>query len=169
MELHFARGSSELDLEYPGDRRILEELVPSLRTRDDVCLVVISGHASVYSELDLDHEPLSRARALAVRDALVERGADPAQLVVRWLGATQPRAHSGGDCAGEECDASAQDFDPDRRVMFELWICPRNPFRGQTASRGSSGSLAPRACASGGQPAPGVSPSAPSMSATPRA
>ncbi len=51
-----------------------------------------------------------------MRDELVRRGVDPELLAVRWVGSAQPMS--------ESCTGAPEGPDLNRRVTFEVWICP---------------------------------------------
>jgi outer membrane protein OmpA-like peptidoglycan-associated protein len=84
--LRFARGEIALDKNW------VEALAASLRAHPEVRVVRIEGHA--FGERRA--EELSERRALAVREALIARGIDPARLSAVGYGATRPIA---GDAA----------------------------------------------------------------------
>ena len=71
-------------------RRLLAEIVPSLRQFPDVP-VEIAGHADAVGSAAANMD-LSRRRAQAVVDFLVERGQDPDRFVVTAYGDTRPIA-----------------------------------------------------------------------------
>ncbi len=71
-------------------RRLLAEIVPALRQFPDVP-VEIAGHADSVGSAAANMD-LSRRRAQAVVDFLVERGEDPDRFVVTAYGDTRPIA-----------------------------------------------------------------------------
>jgi outer membrane protein OmpA-like peptidoglycan-associated protein len=71
-------------------RRLLAEIVPALRQFPDVP-VEIAGHADSVGSAEANMD-LSRRRAQAVVDFLVERGQDPDRFVVTAYGDTRPIA-----------------------------------------------------------------------------
>jgi OOP family OmpA-OmpF porin len=71
-------------------RRLLADIVPPLRQFPDVP-VEIAGHADSVGSAAANMD-LSRRRAQAVVDFLVERGQDPDRFVVTAYGDTRPIA-----------------------------------------------------------------------------
>lgn len=97
--VHFGPGSSALDKD---DRALLDEVARVLQDQAKGYRLKLFGHSS---RLEAGGEKLSKARAVAVRDYLVEAGIPEADIDVIGAGSTQPR---GGDAAG------------DRRTEFKL-------------------------------------------------
>lgn len=92
-------------------RRRLDDLARALHEHEELTLV-ISGHSDEREAADLGaHAELSKRRALAVRDRLVSAGGvDARRIVVRFVGASEPRATS----------TSARGRAENRRVEIEV-------------------------------------------------
>jgi outer membrane protein OmpA-like peptidoglycan-associated protein len=85
--IRFAFGRADLD---PSATALLDRLVPMLRARPDVVLLV-RGHTDSVGSDDVNHV-LSAARAIAVVQYLIGRGVDSGQLQMVGLGADMPVA-----------------------------------------------------------------------------
>ena len=105
-DLNFATGASALsDRRYDSLTTLADWLAEDTARR-----IVLVGHTDVEGALDANID-LSRARAEAVRDALVDTfGADPAQIEAEGIGYLSPRA----------ANTSAEGREANRRVEVVL-------------------------------------------------
>ena len=105
-DLSFATGASALsDRRYDSLTTLADWLAGDTARR-----IVLVGHTDVEGALDANID-LSRARAEAVRDALVDTfGADPAQIEAEGIGYLSPRA----------ANTSAEGREANRRVEVVL-------------------------------------------------
>ena len=86
--VYFDRGSSTLRRESSPS---MDELARLLKEHPEIQVVSVEGHADDRGAPALNTE-LSRQRADAVRNALIERGIDPARLRAKSFGSTKPLA-----------------------------------------------------------------------------
>lgn len=86
--VHFDLGSSTLRSEA---FTLMDELARLLKEHPEVLVVSVEGHADDRGSPALNTE-LSQRRADAVRNALIERGIDPARLRAKGFGSTMPVA-----------------------------------------------------------------------------
>jgi outer membrane protein OmpA-like peptidoglycan-associated protein len=98
----------------PRDAPILDAVAATLHGNPQILRIQVVGHTSPDEP---DAWLLSAERAVAVRDALLSRGIDPARLLVSPAGASAP--------AGDRSDAN-------RRVRFEILdVTPRAVVRSE--------------------------------------
>ncbi|HYC03423.1 MAG TPA: OmpA family protein [Azospirillaceae bacterium] len=99
---------------HPGDQRRLQPLADYLRQNADRG-ILIEGHTD-STGADEYNLTLSRSRAAAVRDYLVNAGVDPGRVEVRGLGEDYPVADNNSDTGRQQ----------NRRIEVTI----RNPQRG---------------------------------------
>jgi outer membrane protein OmpA-like peptidoglycan-associated protein len=99
---------------HPGDQRRLQPLADYLRQNADRG-ILIEGHTD-STGADEYNLTLSRSRAAAVRDYLVNAGVDPGRVEVRGLGEDYPVADNNNDTGRQQ----------NRRIEVTI----RNPPRG---------------------------------------
>ncbi len=105
----FAQGTSVVELDAVTERVIGE--AATILKKCPGSRVTIEGHANRDGDWrGFDNLDLSQRRALRVRDELVRRGIDPAQLDVRGYGSTRPLVPYGAPRAREM----------NRRVQFTV-------------------------------------------------
>ena len=68
---------------------LLDQVMAVLRAHTQITLVVIEGHTDSVSDTAYNHE-LSKRRASAVRDYLIQRGLEASRLEARGYGETRP-------------------------------------------------------------------------------
>lgn len=85
-KIEFATSSAEIE---PTSADLLDRVAEA--ARDCPGVLRVEGHTDSTGSADLN-ETLSRARARAVRSALIERGVDPARLIAQGYGARVPIA-----------------------------------------------------------------------------
>jgi OOP family OmpA-OmpF porin len=85
-QISFATGSDEI---LPNSEPILMEVADALLRNPDLELIEIQGHTDSRGELEVNML-LSRRRAKAVRQWLVEHGVEPARLMAKGYGPTRP-------------------------------------------------------------------------------
>ncbi len=105
--IHFKSGSAEIDM--VRSRRALGAVARVFKRHPEIIKVEVVGHTDDRGSAAENME-LSRHRAQAVVDALVERGVDKGRLVSRGMGATRPVAKN-----TDEKGRAAN-----RRVEFEI-------------------------------------------------
>ncbi|MEO0334038.1 MAG: OmpA family protein, partial [Bacteroidota bacterium] len=101
----FDRGTADM---LPGSSERLDEVVNFLDENPEVAIEV-GGHTDNRGRADLNLE-LSRRRAEAVRDYLIEQGADANQVTAKGYGGTQPIASN----------AIEEERRKNRRVAFTI-------------------------------------------------
>ncbi|MEM6840625.1 MAG: OmpA family protein [Bacteroidota bacterium] len=101
----FDRGTADM---LPGSSERLDEVVNFLSENPEVAIEV-GGHTDNRGRADLNLE-LSRQRAEAVRDYLIEQGADTKQVTAKGYGGTQPIASN----------AIEEERRKNRRVAFTI-------------------------------------------------
>lgn len=85
----FAQGTSVVNLDATTERVIGEAF--AILKQCPASRITIEGHANLDGEQrGFDNRDLSARRALRVRDELVQRGIDPAQLAVMGFGSQRP-------------------------------------------------------------------------------
>jgi outer membrane protein OmpA-like peptidoglycan-associated protein len=84
----FAQGTTVVNLDATTERVIGEAFAILKQCPDS--RITIEGHANQDGDGRFDNLDLSRRRALRVRDELVQRGIDPAQLAVTGFGSQRP-------------------------------------------------------------------------------
>lgn len=102
--IYFDTGKSTL---REASTPILDEVAAALRAHPEIVRVEVGGHTDPIGGVPFNME-LSRRRARAVVDALVQRGVAPERLVPRGYGPTRPR-HDNGTADGRAAN---------RRVEF---------------------------------------------------
>ena len=113
VRIGFPTGGTEMDAQ---NRRILEEVVRTAQTRDDILRVRVEGHTDSCGR-ERDNQVLSEQRALTVANELVTMGVPRDMLETQGLGSTVPVADE--DC-GSNQRISAQ---TNRRVEFTILTC----------------------------------------------
>ena len=86
--IHFETGSATLSADA---RALLEKLSTAIKAAPQGTRIEIEGHTDSTGD-PASHQPLSQARAEAVRTALIEDGVSPEMLVAKGYGASQPVA-----------------------------------------------------------------------------
>ncbi len=105
-----------------SEAAVLDAVIQRLHA-DAALNLQISGHADA-SEIDANNTGtvgLSHARADAVRSQLIARGIDGRRLVIRAVGATEPR----------DTNATSSGRTANRRVEFEPATITVRPFKGR--------------------------------------
>lgn len=114
-KVYFARRSASVAADSVP---IIEAVAAALTHNPQLTLVEVAGHAT---RDERGAQALSEARAVAVRDALVAAGVDPARLVTRAHGSAQPVVPGRSRPANEQ----------NRRVEFVIL----EPAQGNDAER----------------------------------
>jgi outer membrane protein OmpA-like peptidoglycan-associated protein len=86
--INFATGSAEITDEFA---RVLDGASKLINEHPEIQLLEIQGHTD-NTGTDAINNPLSQARADAVRNYLISRGVDPERLVAKGYGSTRPVA-----------------------------------------------------------------------------
>lgn len=86
--INFATGSAEITDEFA---RVLDGAANLINEHPEIQLLEIQGHTDNTGN-DAINNPLSQARADAVRNYLISRGVDPSRLVAKGYGSTKPVA-----------------------------------------------------------------------------
>jgi outer membrane protein OmpA-like peptidoglycan-associated protein len=148
----FPTGGTIIDAQ---NRLVLQEVVRSAQSRDDIRRVRVEGHTDSCGA-DINNMQLSMDRAVSVANELVTMGVPREMLETVGFSDTQPMAE-------ERCDGRPLSTSANRRVEFTMLVCQG----GSTASssvtvRGSAPSVTVRA------PAPSVTVRAPAPSVSVR-
>ena len=91
--VNFATGSAEITDEFA---RVLDGAAQLINEHPEIQLLEIQGHTD-NTGTDAINNPLSQARADAVRNYLIARGVDPNRLVAKGYGSTKPVASNTTD------------------------------------------------------------------------
>lgn len=113
--INFPSGGSIIDAQ---NRAVLQELVISAQTRQDIVAVRVEGHTD-HCGNEVNNMALSQQRAQAVATELVQMGVPSQRVQMIGYGSTQPRAN-------EACDrrsAESLSRNMNRRVEFTLLVC----------------------------------------------
>lgn len=86
--VNFATGSAEITDEFA---RVLDGAAQLIGEHPEIQLLEVQGHTD-NTGTDAINDPLSQARADAVRNYLVSRGVDPSRLVAKGFGSNKPVA-----------------------------------------------------------------------------
>lgn len=86
--IHFETGSAALSSDA---RALLEKAATAIKAAPAGTRIEVGGHTDSTGDPST-HEPLSQARAEAVRAVLIEDGVAPEMLVAKGYGASQPIA-----------------------------------------------------------------------------
>jgi OmpA-OmpF porin, OOP family len=108
LELHAVLFDFDKDLITENTEKELKRVVKTMM-RNTLCFLEIEGHTDIIGgeEYNID---LSRRRAEAVIDYLVDQGVDPRRLQIAWVGSVKPVADNESD------EGRAQN----RRVEFKI-------------------------------------------------
>ena len=113
MSIHFPTSGSTIDEQ---NRQILQELVRSAQSRQDLRAVRVEGHTDTCGN-ELNNMALSQQRAQSVAGELVTMGVPANSVQTIGYGSTQPRAT-------ENCNnAQTLSEQDNRRVEFSLLVC----------------------------------------------
>ncbi|MBZ0115504.1 MAG: OmpA family protein [Sandaracinaceae bacterium] len=113
MSIHFPTGGAVIDEQ---NRQILQELVRSAQSRQDLRAVRVEGHTDTCGN-ELNNMALSQQRATSVASEIAAMGVPATQITTVGYGSTQPRAT---ESCGNNQVLSEQD---NRRVEFSLLVC----------------------------------------------
>ena len=86
--VNFATGSADITDEFA---RVLDGAAQVINEHPEIQLLEIQGHTD-NTGTDAINNPLSQARADAVRNYLISKGVDPSRLVAKGYGSTKPVA-----------------------------------------------------------------------------
>jgi outer membrane protein OmpA-like peptidoglycan-associated protein len=86
--INFATGSAEITDEFA---RVLDGTAKLINEHPEIQLLEIQGHTD-NTGTDAINNPLSQARADAVRNYMISRGVDPSRLVAKGYGSSKPVA-----------------------------------------------------------------------------
>ncbi|MGF1468709.1 MAG: OmpA family protein [Sandaracinaceae bacterium] len=112
----FPTGGAALDAQ---SRVILEQVVRTAQTRDDILQVRVEGHTDTCGN-EQNNMDLSNQRAEAVEAALVEMGVPAEQIQTVGYGSTQPRAN---EACGRGRQSQQLSQATNRRVEFSILTC----------------------------------------------
>lgn len=104
LKLHFLRGSAELTPD--GEANIAKFAVALNDTKFTGRAFLIVGHTDATGTEERN-QGLSEARAVAVKDALVRKGVDPARLETKGLGTREPAARDPNAAANRRVEVRA--------------------------------------------------------------
>lgn len=113
--INFPSGGAIIDAQ---NRAILQELVISAQSRQDIVAVRVEGHTD-HCGNEVNNMVLSQQRAQAVATELVQMGVPSQRVQMLGYGSTRPRAN-------EECNrrtAESLSRNMNRRVEFTLLVC----------------------------------------------
>jgi OOP family OmpA-OmpF porin len=111
--LNFPTGGTVLDA---TNEAILDEMVRSGLTRNDIVRVRVEGHADTCGN-EINNMALSQGRAASIANELMQMGVPADRIETIGYGSTQPRAEPG-------CSADMQlSMQTNRRVEFSLLVC----------------------------------------------
>ena len=105
-QVHFPTNSAAISA---GSFRILDEVASTLLVHPEIRAIEIQGHTDDVGGADYNLE-LSQRRADAVRRYLIDHGIDPARLVAKGFGASEPLAEN----------TSEKGRSKNRRVQFVI-------------------------------------------------
>jgi outer membrane protein OmpA-like peptidoglycan-associated protein len=91
--VNFATGSAEITDEFA---RVLDGAAQLITEHPEIQLLEIQGHTDNTGS-DAINNPLSQARADAVRNYLISRGVEPSRLVAKGYGSSKPVASNSTD------------------------------------------------------------------------
>ncbi|MCL4304834.1 OmpA family protein [bacterium] len=91
--INFATGSAEITDEFA---RVLDGAAKLINEHPEIQLLEVQGHTDNTGS-DAINNPLSQARADAVRNYLISRGVDPSRLVAKGYGSTKPVASNASE------------------------------------------------------------------------
>ncbi len=91
--VNFATGSAEITDEFA---RVLDGAAQLINEHPEIQLLEIQGHTDNTGS-DAINNPLSQARADAVRNYLISRGVEPSRLVAKGYGSSKPVASNSTD------------------------------------------------------------------------
>lgn len=117
--IDFPTGGTEISAQ---NRRILEEIVHTAGSRDDIRRVRVEGHTDSCGH-ERDNQALSEQRALAVANELSIMGVPREMLETQGFGSRIPRGEE--DCSGDQ-RITAQ---TNRRVEFTILSCREGTTR----------------------------------------
>ncbi|HJL16187.1 MAG TPA: OmpA family protein [Sandaracinaceae bacterium LLY-WYZ-13_1] len=113
--INFPSGGAIIDAQ---NRAVLQEMVRSAQSRDDISAVRVEGHTD-HCGNEANNMALSQQRAVAVANELVTMGVPRERITTVGYGSTMPRAN-------EQCDRRAREElsrNMNRRVEFSLLVC----------------------------------------------
>lgn len=116
--INFPTGGAELDAQ---NRAILQEVVRTAQTRQDIRRVRAEGHTDTCGA-EVNNMALSQQRSENVALALVEMGVPREMIETVGYGSTQPRANEACESRGarQSTELSRQ---TNRRVEFSILVC----------------------------------------------
>lgn len=91
--INFATGSAEITDEFA---RVLDGASKLINEHPEIQLLEVQGHTDNTGS-DAINNPLSQARADAVRNYLISRGVDPSRLVAKGYGSSKPVANNANE------------------------------------------------------------------------
>jgi outer membrane protein OmpA-like peptidoglycan-associated protein len=91
--INFATGSAEITDEFA---RVLDGTAKLINEHPEIQLLEIQGHTD-NTGTDAINNPLSQARADAVRNYMISRGVDPNRLVAKGYGSSKPLASNASE------------------------------------------------------------------------
>lgn len=91
--INFATGSAEITDEFA---RVLDGAAKLINEHPEIQLLEVQGHTDNTGS-DAINNPLSQARADAVRNYLISRGVDPSRLVAKGYGSSKPVASNANE------------------------------------------------------------------------
>jgi len=116
--INFPTGGAELDAQ---NRAILQEVVRTAQTREDIRRVRAEGHTDTCGA-EVNNMALSQQRAENVALALVEMGVPREMIETVGYGSTQPRANEA--CETRQGRAQTElSRQTNRRVEFSILVC----------------------------------------------
>lgn len=116
--INFPTGGAELDAQ---NRAILQEVVRTAQSRDDIRRVRVEGHTDTCGQ-EVNNMALSQQRAETVAMALVEMGVPREMLETVGYGSEQPRANEA--CENRQARSATElSRQTNRRVEFSILVC----------------------------------------------
>jgi outer membrane protein OmpA-like peptidoglycan-associated protein len=111
----FPTGGTQIDEQ---NRQILQEVVRTASTRDDIRRVRVEGHTDSCGN-ERDNDSLSLARATSVAEELAAMGVPRELIETEGRGSREPRGE-------EACDRRTLTQATNRRVEFSILVCEPN-------------------------------------------
>jgi outer membrane protein OmpA-like peptidoglycan-associated protein len=111
----FEFGKSSRDSMLPAGKAALDKAIERIKVHKEITSIMVVGHTDRIGPVSVN-QPLSLARARAVREYLIDHGFDGSLIHTDGVGSVQPVAH----CPAGESRAVIACLQPDRRVTISV-------------------------------------------------